>query len=280
MEEIKFPPLQLSEWKVTRDTLHKYCKMVGTIREKTSSPQPHWWHISLRIAEDGVTTLPLQKSLEEKDKTFEVKLDLINLKLLIISSYSDTMQIALTGQSLSALCDETCSLLSDIGINPPVERPSFIDGKTGRFEPEPLRNYWMALKNINFIFERFKTSVGGRTSPVQLWPHHFDLAVSWFSGRLIPGKDPNNPEESQEQMTFGFSTGDETIPDSYFYATAYPTPIKLTRTILPGDAYWNNSGFKGAVLKYSSLVHAENPSESLLMFLNTVQSAGAEFMKT
>jgi hypothetical protein len=278
MGKIKFSPLNLDEWKATRDTLHKYCKMVGTIREKISSPQPHWWHISLRITEDGITTLPLPKSFEEKDKTFEVKLDLVNRKLIIIPSYSETMQIALTGQSLSALCDETCSLLSDIGISPPIERPSFIDGKPGKFEGQYLRNYWAALKNINNVFQEFKSKLKGKTSPVQLWPHHFDLAFSWFSGRLIPGKDQSNPEESQEQMTFGFSTGDETIREAYFYATAYPTPEGLLYSSLPTDAFWNKDRFVGAVMKYHSLNEVKFASKKLSGFLSAVHSAGSRLM--
>ena len=278
MGKIKFPPLNLEEWKTTRDTLHKYCKMVGAIREKMSAPQPHWWHISLRIGEDGITSLPIQKSTEEKDKTFEVKIDLINSKLLIISSYSETMQIALTGQSLSALCDETCSLLSDIGINPPVEKPSFIDGKPGKLEAQHLMNYWTAIKNINNVFEKFKSKLKGETSPVQLWPHHFDLALSWFSGRIIPGKDPGNPEESQEQITFGFSTGDEFIPGAYFYTTAYPTPGNISNLKLPDDAYWNVKGFSGVIMMYNSIVEAENGSNKLLKFLSTVHSSIAGIM--
>ncbi len=278
MRNKKFPSLLLSEWKETRDTLHKYCKMVGAIRENFSKPQPHWQHLSLRVDGNELTTLPLQKSAKEKDKTFEVKLNLINRKLLIVSSYRETMSVSLTGQSLSALCDETCSLLSDIGINPKLERPGFIDGKTGKFEQKWLKNYWIVLKGVNNIFEKFKSRLKGQTSPVQLWPHHFDLAVSWFSGRLIPGKDPKNSEESQEQMTFGFSAGDETITDAYFYATAYPIPEDLLKISLPGNAYWNQTGFRGAVLRYDSLVENEKPTNLLLNFLRTIQLAGEKLM--
>lgn len=257
MSDKKFPPLPLKKWKETRDTLHKYCKMVGTIREKMSKPEPHWWHISLRINDVGLTTLPLLISENEPDKTFEITIDLLNGRLLINSSYSEKMKIALTGQSLSALCDETCSLLSDIDIEPPIEKPSFINGKPGKFEITDLKNYWTVLQSINDVFLKFKSKLQGQSSPVQLWPHHFDLALSWFSGRLVPGKDPKNPEESQEQMTFGFSTGDESIADAYFYATAYPTQESLPDLTLTEDAYWNKQGFTGVVLKYSSLIYAK-----------------------
>ena len=43
--------------------------------------------------------------------------------------------------------------------------------------------------------------------PVVLWPHHFGLAVLWFSGHPAPDQDPANAEYADEQMNFGFSTG-------------------------------------------------------------------------
>lgn len=278
MEMNLFPSLPLAEWRATRDTLHKYCKMVGVIRENFTKPQPHWWHASLQLDKDGLTTLPLQRSPDEPLKTFEVKLNLVNRKLLIISSYRETMLVALTGQSLNALCDETCSLLQDLGIRPPLEKPSFIDGRPGKFDSQSIQNYWTAINNISSVFMEFKAAFKEKSSPVQLWPHHFDLALSWFSGRLIPGKDPKIPEESQEQMTFGFSTGDETIPDAYFYATAYPSNEEFFNSALPEGAYWNRSGFKGAVMLYNSLVKDKNPAAKLMEFLRTVHSAGINSM--
>jgi hypothetical protein len=114
---------------------------------------------------------------------------------------------------------------------------------------------------------------------VQLWPHHLDLALLWFSGRLAPGQDPANEEYADEQMNFGFSRGDDGIPESYFYATAYPTPASLTDITLPGDAYWHTEGFTGAILPYQALVEADAPAEALLTYLRTVQQAGASLMK-
>lgn len=280
MQENVFPELSLSDWKETRDTIHKYCQMVGAIRETMSVPHPHWWHISLIVNEHGLTTTPIKKSKNTIDENlFEVLLDLEEHKLKIIFNYSEEMQIALTGQSLSALCDETCALLADIGVHTPIERPSFIDGTPGKYLPDKAANYWRALKEINKIFNEFRGELSGETSPVQLWPHHFDLSMSWFSGRLVPDKDPSDIESSKEQIMFGFSTGDDTIKDAYFYILPYPVPPGFPNFKLPEGARWNTKGFTGGVLMYESLLKSENPEEMLLNYFRTFQKAGSKLMK-
>jgi hypothetical protein len=117
------------------------------------------------------------------------------------------------------------------------------------------------------------------TGPVQLWPHHFDLAMVWFSGRTVPGVDTADEETAEEQMNFGFSTGDDGISDPYFYITAYPLPAELVKTPLPPNAVWHTHGWSGAIMPYAALVEADRPEEILLGFLKQVQAAGARLMK-
>ena len=270
--------LTLNDWKETRDTIQKYAQMLGAIRENSTKPHPHWWHISLLVTDNGLTTTPLPVVKNSMDKTFEVILDFQNHKLRIESNYRELKQISLTGQSLSALCDETCSLLTDIGVTPSVDKSKFMDGKPGKYDPEYLMKYWKALKEVNELLNKFRDQLGGERSPVQLWPHHFDLSMSWFSGRLVPGKDPNDAESTKEQMMFGFSTGDDGIPDAYFYITAYPIPEGFPNFDMPGGARWNTNGFQGGVMMYESLIKADNPEEILLNYFRTFQRAGSELM--
>lgn len=270
--------LKLSDWKETRDTLHKYAKIVGAIRENFSKPHPHWWHISLIVCEKGLTTTPLPKDKNSTEEIFEIILDLTNHYLLIKSNFREDKAIKITGQSLSALCEETCSLISDIGVSLPINKQKFDDGKAGEYDAEAVEEYWKSLKTINGTFNTFRSTLRNERSPVQLWPHHFDLAMSWFSGRLVPGKDPDDAEASKEQMMFGFSTGDETIPDPYFYVTAYPTPEGFPNFELPPNVLWNTTGFQGGVLPYEDYVSSKDPEVTLLNFFRTFQKAGAAIM--
>lgn len=279
MQNILFPELHLGDWKKTRDTLQKYAQMVGAIRENSTEPHPHWWHISLLFTDNGLTTTPLPVVKGFIDKTFEVILDFQNHKLRIESNYRELKQISLTGQSLSALCDETCSLLTDIGVTPSVDKSKFMDGKQGKYDPEYVTKYWKVLKEVNELLDKFRDELGGERSPVQLWPHHFDMSMSWFSGRLVPGKDPNDAESSKEQMMFGFSTGDNSISDPYFYILTYPTPEGFPDFDMPDGARWNANGFQGGVMTYDAFANSNNPENILLNYFKTFQKAGALIMK-
>ena len=132
---------------------------------------------------------------------------------------------------------------------------------------------------MDAVFKRFKGTLREETGPVQLFPHHFDLSMNWFSGRLVPGVDPADEESADEQMNFGFVTGDEGIPDSYFYATAYPQPEGLTDQPLPDGAVWQTEGFNGAVMMYETVVAASDPEGLLLQFLQAAQRAGSALMR-
>ena len=109
------------------------------------------------------------------------------------------------------------------------------------------------------------------TSSINFWSHHFDLALLLFSGNLIPDKDPEDWDNSREQMNFGFSFGDEGVAEPYIYITAYPFNEELLKHKLPSNAYWNKEGWNGAILKYSDVQRANKPKDDILDFMNTIR---------
>jgi hypothetical protein len=80
-----------------------------------------------------------------------------------------------------------------------------------------------------------------------LYPHHFDLSLSWF------------PHNDKQQITLGWSTGDDTIPEPYLYLTVYPEAQLLDELELPEPAYRQTKGFEGAVLLYKDLAAHKSP---------------------
>ena len=271
--------LNLNDWKGTRDTLRKYARMIGTLKEKMSTPHPYWWHVSLRVSDKGLTTTPIPKDKNTPGQTFEIILDLKNHHLIIESNFREVKRIKLTGQSLGAFCEETYSLFTDLGVVLPIDKEKFADGKLGKYDENAATDYWTALWEINRITNKFRSELSGERSPVQLWPHHFDLSMSWFSGRLVPGKDPNDAESSKEQMMFGFSTGDDSISDPYFYVLANPTPEGFPDFDMPDGAKWNTNGFQGGVMMYDTFANSNNPGFTLLNHFKTFQKAGAQIMQ-
>ena len=148
----------------------------------------------------------------------------------------------------------------------------------GVYEAAAAERYWQAARQVDMLLKQFRGEQRRETSPVQLWPHHFDWAMSWFSGRTVPGVDANDAGAADEQMAFGFSTGDETIAEPYFYVTAYPFPDQLPNAALPEDAVWHSEGFSGAVLAYATLVDAQNPAQKLLAYWRETLAAGQRLM--
>jgi hypothetical protein len=169
-------------------------------------------------------------------------------------------------------------MLAELDIKPALDRAKYDDDHPGTYDEAAVTRAWQAFSQIDAVFKEFKSGLRNESGPVQLWPHHFDLAVLWFSGRHVSGIDLADEESADEQMNFGFSTGDEAIPDPYFYITAYPRPDTFTTAALPAGAYWHTSGFTAAILPYESVRTAENPQTTLLSFLKALHKHGAAFM--
>jgi hypothetical protein len=273
MTQNLFPAMPLADWRDTRDTLAQYARVLGKVRRAVTPPQKHWWHVSLHVTAVGLTTTPLWSN----GRMWEMVLNLATHQTQITTSDGQQQTIALTGQSAAMYGGQLKAALQTLALPTDVVEGDYAD-TAGVCDPTAVARYWQALTQITAVFATFKHSFRRESSPVQLWPHHFDLALLWLSGRLAPDQDPNDPEYADEQMNFGFVTGDEAIPEPYFYATAYPAPDGFAAQPLPEPAYWHTAGWTGAILPYQALVTAVNPQQTLLNFLQTAHQAGASLM--
>ncbi len=274
MMESGFADLSLSTWRATRDTLQGYCRLLGAIRRSSSPRQRHWAHVTLQVVPEGFITTPIPCS----GGTFGLRLDMVHHKLRILTSGGQCLELPLEGQSLAQIYSEVMGALKGLEVSTEVDAELFSDRSSGEWDREAIDRYRRALVQIDAVFKTFKGEQRQETSQVQLFPHHFDLALSWFSGRQVPGQEGKDEGWSDEQMTFGFVTGDEEIAEPYLYATAYPEPEGYVGSDLLQRAYWNEAGFLGAVLPYSALVQANQPVRLLSEFLRQTHEAGASRM--
>lgn len=270
----QFPALPLAEWQPTRRTLHGYAQVVGALRATLAPRQKHSAHRSLRAAAAGLTTTPIPWG----DQTFEILLDLTRHQVVVTTSRGAEWRQPLRGQSQSTFTDELLAGLAAAGVPADFDRSPVSGAEPGPYDPAAVGRFWQVLSQVDQVLKRFRGELRAETGDVQLWPHGFDLAMLWFSGRLVPGQDPRVPRDADEQMNFGFSTGDGGIPEPYFYATAYPLPAELPNTPLPAGVVWHNQGWNGAVMRYAHLVGAEDAEAQLLNYFRTVQQAGARLM--
>ncbi len=270
-----FPPMPFAEWQSTMETLQGYAKVISKVRSTLSPRRKHFFHISLRAASTGLSTGPISVGA----RTVELLLDFTTHQLVISTSRGERVQRPIGEQSTSVFLQEVLFALASLGVNVDFDRTPFNDDTPSTYDKGAVEKYWLVLSQVDAIFHEFQAELREETSPVQLWAHHFDHAMLWFSGRLVPDQDPNNPEYADEQMNFGFVPGDEHIADPYFYLTAYPTPETLPGTDWPEDAEWQADGFNGLVMMYDTLTDVDHPKEKLINVLRTFQKAGAALMK-
>ena len=271
---IDLPPL--ASWGPTRDTLHQVARVLGSWRARHHPKAKHWWHITLRVTAAGLSTGPVPFEAESVEAT----LDLVDHSVSLCSSAGWRSSVPFQGHTQATFVEAFAAALVDGGAAPVAGTFEKCKGETTlAYDAADAVAYRRTLVWLDGVFKTFQGGLREETSPVQVFPHHFDLAMNWFSGRLVPGKDPADEEASDEQMNFGFVTGDGAIPEAYVYATAYPTPDHFTDLALVEGARWQTQGWTGAVLPFAAIQQAEDPRGCLLTFLRGLRAHGAKLMQ-
>lgn len=270
-----FPVLSLDDWHATRDTLHRYARINGTIRRSLAPARKHWWHAALRTAATGITTGPLQFDR----RAFSLSLDFARHQQVVTTSDGGRVSFPLRGQSVTAFFQTTLKAMRTLDIRYRCPLPEWADDEPGAYDPVAVARYWQATTQVHAVLGRFQSELREETSPIQVWPHHFDLAMSWFSGRHVPDQDSADAENADEQMTYGFATGDAAIDEPYFYVTAYPTPDTWPGSDLPSGASWHREDWTGAVYRYADLIRDREPEVCLLEFFRAAHRTGSTLMK-
>lgn len=273
----QFPGLDDASLVMTRNALHAYARVLGGWLKCCRTRRKHWWHASLRHSLNGLTTGVVHAGVD-----FEIGLNLRQSLLQVQTSTGEQLSETLHGQPASGLAGTIERFLVAHGVNaqhvPGNNDPG--EGATahGGYSAEHALTIAVALNSIVTAMEVFRAGIREETSPVQLWPHHFDLSLLWLPGEKIPGQDPANEEYADKQMNFGFTFGDEGIPEPYFYVTAYPQPDEFPGIPLPTGAVWHSEGFSGAVLPYRALLDSNDSQDCLLHLWGRLLSAGRVHM--
>jgi hypothetical protein len=277
MESRKFPALDIDEIADTREAMHAYARVLGDCLKASRPKRKHWWHASLRPSLTGMTTGVVHANID-----FEIELDFRNSQLLIRSATGEAHSELLRGQPVYQLVDVISDFLVSTGIsgnladhiNVGVESTQHFGG----YSEEQANLIGRVFSDVAATMSRFRAEVREETSPIQIWPHHFDLSMLWLPGEKIAGQDPDNEEYADKQMNFGFVLGDDSIAEPYFYVTAYPLPDVLPSISLPAGSNWQTTPFAGAVLRYESLTDTDAPADYLLELWQTLLSSGRTHM--
>jgi len=256
------PSLEYENLLPTRDFLQDAGKVLGKLQQVFLQPMPHDWHYGLEVGMRG----PLTQEFQLKDHAMRGSLDLVQGKLRL-----GTTRWRFDRHSPPELLNNVKVWLESQQLPPKVAQPEFSGSTT--YDPAEAGQYAQALWWMHEQFSSIKQHLDeGLTSPILLFPHHFDLSLVWFP-------HDTGDKQDERQLSLGWSTGDETIAEPYVYLTAYPEPAGFTRLPLPEPAYWQTEGFSGAIIKHNDLVTCDNPAATLIEFAAVMRAAAPLLVK-
>ena len=273
MTTSRFPRLDAAAIGPTLNAVHAYTQVLGDWLGSSLPRRKHWWQLTVKPSIGGVSTGLVQAGID-----FELELELGQDRLRGRVSGGEELSETLAGRPARELAGMVQSFLLDNGIDPeliPADKGRERDTQaTPNYSVDIAETLGTALRSVNAAMSTFQAGIREETSPVQIWPHHFDLGMLWLPGAKVDGQDPKDEEYSDKSMNFGFTFGDEGIPEPYFYITAYPLPDALPVISLPPGTKWQSEGFNGAVLPYRSLLENAKPADYLLELWNGLLDAG------
>jgi len=232
----------------TRDYLQDIAKILGKVQQVFISPAPHDWHKGLEIVPNGLTTQDLGGGRR-------LLLDFMKVELSM-----ETFTMPLKQMDSNKVFDTLAEWAKRSGSEVAVEKPELLATSVD-YDAHQASEIMAALLTTRDAFKLFSSTITtGTLSPLLLYPHHFDVSLVWF------------PKDNDDQLGFGFSTGDQDVTEPYYYATQWPEHKEFLQKKLTPPAYWQKQGFSGAVMPYNDIVLATDPQQMILDFLKVFVS--------
>jgi hypothetical protein len=284
-----WPSLPVSEWQPTRDTLLLWTQIEGKVRLAHSPLLNHWWNVPLYVTARGLTTSLMWT---DDGRGFQIDFDFVDHQLDIAASDGNRRTVALEPRSVADFYGEVVARLEELGVEPEIwTMPVEIDGAVPfeddvehrSYERDQVEPFWRLLISSAQVFNEFRTTFVGKSSPVHLFWGALDLATTRFSGRSAPLHTNGAPhcgphvmEEaySQEVSSFGYWPGG--TEEGFFYSYAYPEPEGYRDTpVAPAEAFYDTE-IGEFLLPYRAVRTADDPRRVLSTFLNSAHGAAAD----
>jgi hypothetical protein len=285
MSRTSLPALPLAEWQDTLTTLHMWSQVVGKIALAKTPLVNHFWNATLRVTPRGLSTLPLC----DGTTSFAMEFDFISHELLIKCESGLTSVVKLEPRSVADFYAAVMNALSELKIDVkiwtmPVEVENPIrfteDTEHASYDAEYVERLRTILVWTNNVFEAFRSSFVGKSSPVHFFWGSFDMAVTRFNGEKAPERDGadyiTREAYSHKNISHGFWCGGGLIHEPAFYGYSAPEPEGLKQAkILPPQAYYHGE-LNEFILPYEAVRQADEPEKALLDFMQSTYDAAAD----
>ena len=287
---MKLPQLPYKDWTDSRITMHLILQIIGKVRMSLNPRRPHWWHITLYVSPVGFTTSLMPNS--KGDGCLELIYNVQTMEVILLMDNGDQYSIPLReGLTVADFYTQFKSLLEQLEIDAYITDEAFDMGIDQAYselsnyyhhDRESVEKFWKTMAFTDSVFREFSGRYYGKTSPVQIFWHHLDMAVTRFSGKKLPPM-PDEASKlekdaySHEVISMGYWGGDDNLQEPAYYAYAYPSPEGLdSENLEPSYALWQDAnGSPMAIMQYHKLIEENNPREVLLQFLESCyQAAG------
>lgn len=251
-----FSKFDITTLNATRSYLQDLSRVIGKAQQAFVSPQAHDWQRGLEVLDGTIVTKPLPNTN---------KRIMMDLNSGIVEA--GTQQWILGKITAPNLLTQIGQWLTSQGVADKPEHPEYV-ASGAIYDKLQAQRMGQTLRWAKAIFEDTKQTITtGLTSPVLLYPHHFDLSLTWF------------PFDDNLQMGLGFSFGDEYIEEPYFYVTAWPEPKDFGAIELSTPGVWFNDGFHGAVLRHADLIDLPSPDLVVKAYCQSLLESAVPMLK-
>lgn len=288
--EQAWPPIPYPEWRETCAALHLWSQIIGKYRLAHTPWVNHSWHATLYVVPRGLTTGPVPDGARMTALT----LDLHEHVLIAEGAGGERRRFNLEPMSTADFLARTAEAVSGVGgrftiHGRPNEVPDPVrfaaDSAPQPYDRAAVARFHGALVSIDQVFRWFRTGFLGKVSPAHLFWGSFDFAITRFSGRNAPphpGGITNLPDAvsreaySHEVSSAGFWPGGNGVEEPMFYAYAYPAADGFKHcAVEPGEARFD-AKLREFLLPYEVVRTSDDPSGTLMRFLQSTYVAAAE----
>ena len=273
-----WPPLELSQWVDTRETLHLWTQVVGKIKLELCPFVNQWWEVALSLNARGLSS----GLIPSAGRSFEISFELIEHRLRIAVSDGDERSLALEPRSVADFHERTLAALSELGIDVAINStPSEVedpipfeqDSSHASYDADAVARWWRAMLAVERVIQRFRTGFGGKSSPVLFYWGGFDLNHTRFNGRPIDRAGESNPilrfGENEENFSIGFWPGSREQPNAVLYAYASPAPEGIAQAAVEPAAARFVEALGEFVLPYEVARALPDPDAAALSFFRS-----------
>ncbi|MFQ5493660.1 MAG: DUF5996 family protein [Candidatus Dojkabacteria bacterium] len=235
-----FPVLISKNYIQTKTQLHHLLKILGGFSKAHSGELPGWAHLSVRVTENSFITAPLDRA---EDIVLAMDFSDMNMKVYN-SSGNEVWKHDFGKAPLDQVYQFFDDTITNLGHTHKVDKPESSNQKLDEAVAKDLHKaYWGIHKAFADVRKRLHTEPDN----IMLWPHHFDLAFNWYSGK--------GEGEEAEMIYHGFSSGDETDPIPYFALYRYPWDENFKPSV-EKPAQFHQKNWKGIFLDYNDFLEA------------------------